>query len=553
MIFVFRYSIIIAAFLIQSVASAQKLDRMKQMNEDKPTLIVAIIVDQMKQEFLFRFSDRYGQDGFRRLVNEGFVFRNAHFNYTPTYTGPGHASIFTGTYPSVHGIIGNEWYDRNTGNSVYCVGDDQTKPVGTTSISGKMSPRNMLASTFTDQMRLGSNFRSKVIGISLKDRGAVLPAGHTANAAYWHDPHLNNWVSSTYYMKELPQWVKDFNARKISDSLISQPWNTLYPIETYNMSSPDDSPYEGLFKGQTRPVFPHDLPEYKALESELIRKTPFGDTYTRMFAQAAVSGEGLGKRKDTDCLIVSFSTPDYVGHMYGTTAVELEDVYLRFDRELGAFLNFLDKEVGKGKYTLFLTSDHGAAHNVSFLQDNKIPTGNIRGSYISDSLRAFIKRYYNDEELLLTASGKNIFLNRKKIESKKIPLNDIQNSCRNFLLTLDGVNSVYISTELYGPTYSTGFSNLYKNGHHAKRGADIVIQYDPAYLSWHSKTGTSHGSPYAYDTHVPLIFYGKNIPSGTSVEFADIINIASTISTMLNIEFPNGNLGKPLDVLFRQD
>jgi len=307
------------------------------------SLVVGIVVDQMRYDYLFRFSEKYSEGGFKRLMRGGFLCRNANFNYVPTHTAPGHASIFTGTSPSVHGIIGNDWFDRNSRKEIYCVGDSTVKPVGTTSISGKMSPRNLYATTFADELRLASNFKSRAFGVSLKDRGSILPVGHTANVAYWHDPYLNNWVTSTYYLKELPKWVSDFNSRKVSDSLLSKPWNTLLPISSYTECGPDNSPYEGLYKGEKSPVFPHDLPSLREAESELIRKTPFGNTFTRLFAESLINEEKLGKGEFCDVLTVSFSSTDYIGHMYGTNAVELEDTYIRLDREIESFLNFLDE------------------------------------------------------------------------------------------------------------------------------------------------------------------------------------------------------------------
>ncbi|HRH66514.1 MAG TPA: alkaline phosphatase family protein [Bacteroidia bacterium] len=512
----------------------------------RPAFVVGIVVDQMRYDYLFRYWNHYGNNGFKRLMNQGFLCKNANFNYVPTYTAPGHACIYTGTTPAVNGIVSNDWYDRETQKSIYCVSDSTEKPVGTTSISGKMSPRQMLSTTLTDELRLATNFRSKVIGISLKDRGAILPAGHTANAAYWHDPYSNNWVSSTYYMQELPAWAIQFNSRNLNDSLLSSPWTTLLPITDYKESTTDDNAYEGLFKGETKPVFPHNLPAIKQQDPELIRRTPFGNTFTRMFAEAAVEGEQMGKRGETDFLALSFSSTDYVGHMYGINAIETEDTYLRLDLEIEKFLNFLDKRFGTGNYLLFLTSDHGAAHNPEFSQDQKIPSGNMKEDRITDTLIAHISRLYGDSELVLSASSHNIYLNRNLIEKKKLNIEEIQNQCARFVLQFNGVSKAATATELSRSTCREGLGKLMQNGFHEQRSADVLIQLQPGWLDWYTKTGTSHGTYYHYDTHVPLIFYGNEIDPGSTARDLNISDIAPTICTLLNIESPSGCTGQPI-------
>ena len=519
--------------------------------DDKPALVIGIVVDQMRYDYLFRFAEKYSAGGFKRLMENGFLCRNANFNYVPTHTAPGHATIFTGTTPSVHGIIGNDWFDRTSQKQIYCVGDSTVKAVGTTSISGKMSPSNLFSTTFSDELRLSTNFRSRVYGVSLKDRGAILPVGHTANAAFWHDPYLNNWVTSTYYLTELPKWATDFNARKVSDSLLAKPWNTLLPIKSYTESGPDDTRYEGLYKGESAPVFPHDLPALRAVESELIRKTPFGNTFTRLFAEALITGEKLGRGPEVDVLTVSFSSTDYIGHMYGTNAIELEDTYLRLDLELEQFLIFLDKNIGTDNYLLFLTADHGAAHNPDYLHDNKIPAEFINDYGISDSIRAFMTRTYSDTDLVLDVSSGAVYFNRLHIEKKKIRVNEVEERCATYIAGLPGVAAALTSEELRNGVAREGHFKFYLNGFNPKRSADILIQYRPGWLSWYNRTGTTHGVAYSYDTHVPLIFFGKGISSGSTPIPVNMTDVAATISTLLNIEFPNGNTGNPIPSLFK--
>jgi predicted AlkP superfamily pyrophosphatase or phosphodiesterase len=513
--------------------------------EKTPALVVGIVVDQMRFDYLYRFQSKYSDGGFRRLLNEGFLFSNANYTYVPTNTAPGHACIYTGATPSVNGIINNEWYDRNQRKTIYCVGDTGVKPVGTTSISGKMSPRNLLTTTVTDELRLATNMESKVIGIALKDRGAILPGGNMANAAYWHDPYSNNWVTSNYYMNALPKWVTDFNTRNLVDTFLSQKWSTLLPVDQYVESSEDDTPYEGLFEGETKPVFPHDLPKLKAVESELIRSTPFGNSLTKEFAIEAVKGEQLGRGRVTDFLAISFSSTDYVGHMYGTNSVELEDTYLRLDRDLESLFKFLDEWTGKN-YVLFLTGDHGAPNNPGYALDHKLKAGNMNNAGMSDSLKEYIRNMFGTDSLILSASSHNIFLDRQYIEEKKLNLSEIQQACASYVTKFKGVAVALTATELSLGVQRSGLYSFIQNGYHSQRSADVMIQLQSGWIDWYKNTGTTHGSAYSYDTHVPLIFTGRGIKPGSSDLPVSICDIAPTLSSLLNIEFPSGNTGVPL-------
>jgi predicted AlkP superfamily pyrophosphatase or phosphodiesterase len=327
----------------------------------------------MRWDFLYRYYDRYEKGGFKRMLNEGFTCENTHIDYAPSVTAVGHATVYTGSVPALHGIAGNDFIIQSTGKNTYCTEDSTVHTVGSASKAGEMSPRNMLTTSVTDELKLATNFRSKVIGIALKDRGAILPAGHTADAAYWFDDATGGWISSTFYMKSLPQWVQDLNAKKLPEQYLKQDWNTLYPIETYVNSSADNNAYEGKFSGTTTPTFPVRTSQMIGKGVGVIRSTPYGNTITLDMAQAAIDHENLGADAITDFLAVSFSSPDYIGHQFGPNSIEVEDTYLRLDRNISDLLAYLDKKVGKGNYTAFLTADHGAAHNPNFLKDKKIP------------------------------------------------------------------------------------------------------------------------------------------------------------------------------------
>ncbi len=537
--------VVLSLFFFANISFAQKSKSLPQ-----PKLVVGIVVDQMRYDYLWKYWTKYSDGGFKRLVNEGFNFKNANFNYVPTYTAPGHACIYTGTTPSYNGIISNEWYDRETRKGIYCVSDSTVKSVGTTSISGKMSPVNLLTSTMTDELRLASNMSSKVIGVALKDRGAILPAGRTANAAYWHDPYTDNWVTSSFYLKELPSWVNEFNSLKMAAALVSKPWTTLLPIETYTESTADDNAYETLFKGEVKPVFPHDLPAIKALDSELIRKTPFGNTFTKEFAVAAIKGEKLGKGEATDFIAISFSSTDYVGHGFGINAIETEDTYLRLDKDLSELFQFLDQWTGND-YVLFLTADHGAVHNPEYAKDQGLEAGGFEQSVVTDSLKKYLAQTFGSANILLNASASSIYLNREYIDSANLNLSLIQQKCVDFVLRFKGVSAALTATELSKGLVRTGVYRFMQNGFNQKRSPDVMIQLNPGWIDWYSKTGTTHGAAYSYDTHVPVIFFGKRIPVGNTAEPVFVTDIAPTICTYLNIEFPNGNSGRPLNDLLK--
>ncbi|MGM5470499.1 alkaline phosphatase PafA [Flavobacteriaceae bacterium LMO-SS05] len=518
--------------------------------ESKPKLVVGIVVDQMRYDYLTRFYSKYGNGGFKRMMNEGFNCKNNHFNYIPTYTGPGHTSIFTGTTPKYHGIISNNWYDKEIKASVYCAQDDSVQSVGTKDISGQMSPHRMKTTTFGDENRLFTQMRGKTIGISIKDRGAILPAGHTANAAYWlQGKDEGHWISSTYYMDKLPKWVNDFNALEVAKSYLKV-WNTLYDINTYSESGTDLNSFEGGFVGKKTATFPYDLAALKDQNGgyDILKATPYGNSLTVDFAIAAIDGEQLGQDHITDVLTVSFSCTDYVGHNFGVNSKEVEDTYLRLDLDLERLFKALDKRVGRGEYTVFLSSDHGAIDVPSYLQSVKIPSGYLNNTQMKQDIMTFMDTTYKATDLIENISNSQIFLNRVKIKAMNLDLDDVQEALVNELITYDHVNKVYSAHTMNTTSFTTGIEELLQKGFDQKRSGDVIIVSDPGFISY-GKTGSTHGSAFNYDTHVPLLFFGKGIKHGHTVQKTEITDIAPTISALLGISFPNGAIGRPLEFI----
>lgn len=513
--------------------------------QDRPKLVVGIVVDQMKMDYLYRFSNDFSENGFKRLMNDGYVFQNTHYNYVPTYTGPGHASIYTGTTPSVHGIVGNEWFSRKLGKDVYCTDDASVKTVGDgTKEEGEMSPKNLQATTITDELRLSTNFQGKVIGMSLKDRGAILPAGHFANWAFWYSK-TGAFISSSFYGETLPNWVTEFNNEKHYMEYINKGWDLLKPASTYNESLSDDNPYEGKLYKSEKPVFPYNLKEmYEKNDAGVIRSTPFGNDLLEEFAKKAIKNEGLGKDNNTDFLTVSFSSTDYVGHILGPRSMELQDTYLRLDLTIADFLNYLDKTVGKGNYLVFLTADHAGAENAQFLKDHKYNVTNVEPKEIAKSLKQFSQDTYGDN-LVLNYSNSNLFFNKEIIKNKNLDLSKVKQSFKVFLMTQEQVKRVYSEEEILGATGNDFYLNFIAKGYDPSQDGDLVILDKPAYIEY-GPTGTSHGTSYSYDTHVPLIFYGWKIPKGESHDRKEITEVAPTIAQKIKITFPNGSECKVL-------
>src|SRR6478752_1715296 len=387
------------------------LSAAKEKPLERPKLVVGIVVDQMRYDFLYRYWDKYSDKGFKRLLREGFSFENNQYNYVPTYTGPGHASVYTGTTPATHGIVGNDWYSCETGLSMYCTSDQTASTIGSGSVAGQMSPNNLIATTITDELRLATNMGSKVIGVCLKDRGSILPAGHMPNAAYWYDGSTGGWITSTYYADKLPDWVTAFNNRKTAGKYLSQPWNTLRPITEYAQSTPDDNEFENPFKGEERPVFPHDLPKLRGTSFDILRSTPFGNSFTKDFAIETIKQEKMGQGNFTDFLALSFSSTDYVGHQFGPNSVEIEDTYLRLDQDLAELLEFLDKQFGKKNVLVFLTADHGAAHVPSFLKSRKLPAGSNSPALLRDSLEKNLQKEFGPGTWISAYVNQQVYLN----------------------------------------------------------------------------------------------------------------------------------------------
>lgn len=526
-----------------------------QTNTPKPKLVVGIVVDQMRWDYLYRYQDRYTANGFNRLLNEGFSNENTYIPYLPTYTAIGHSTIYTGSVPAIHGMAGNDFIVQATGESMYCTQDDSVQTVGGTGKVGQMSPKNLLTSTVTDQLKLATNFRSKVYGVSIKDRGGILPAGHFADAAFWFDGDTGNWVTSTFYMNQLPGWLSKLNDKKLTDSYLKE-WKTLYPINTYKQSIEDKNGYEQTYKGQEHSVFPYNLAKLKKENGlGLIRSTPFGNTLTKDIALAILENEKLGQNEAgiTDFLAVSFSSTDYVGHQFAPNSIEMEDTYLRLDGDIAEMLTKLDQTIGKGNYLVFLTADHGGAHNPKFFQDKKGNAGYFNSSQTKKDLNEVLQAKFGEKELVRSLTNYQVHLNYTAIKDQKLNELDIRQKVVDFMRTVEGVSFVADMDKIGETAIPSLIKERMINGFNRKRSGIIQYILEPQWYSGKKDGGgTTHGTWGSYDSHIPFVLMGWGIKHGKNYNPVHMTDIAPTLTALLQIEEPNGNIGKPVPEVINQ-
>jgi predicted AlkP superfamily pyrophosphatase or phosphodiesterase len=521
----------------------------KSVTPDKaPKLVVGIVIDQMRWDYLTRFAPIFkATGGFKRMMQEGFSCDNTQIGYTPSVTACGHTSIYTGSVPAIHGITGNAWWDGQLKRSVYCSEDKSVDGIGVNGSSdGQMSPKNMLTTTICDELRLATNFKSKVIGIAIKDRGAILPAGHSANAAYWFDSKSGKFITSSYYMKQLPEWVNNFNNRKMPDSLLALGWTKKLADEIYlQYATADEKSYEGTPFGKEQTKMPYDLTRTEKEGYGKVPSTPHGNTITLEMAKAAVLSEEMGKDEVTDFLAVSFSSPDYIGHSFGPNSWETVDGYVRLDEELGRLFDFLDAKVGKGKYTAFLSADHAVANIPGFMKENKLPGGTINEKEVLSTLNNGIKENFGVDRVVLSLYNYQVHLDRDKIDSLKADKAGICKWIIQHLRKNEAVSNAFPTAEILTSPMPQVLREKLANGFYYNRSGDIQIVLKPGYIDG-GATGTTHGLWYPYDAHIPLLWYGYGINKGNLNKEVYMHDIAATLAALLHIQMPSGNIGKPI-------
>ncbi|MGE0077028.1 MAG: alkaline phosphatase family protein [Bacteroidales bacterium] len=515
---------------------------------EKPKLIVEIVVSQMRFDYISRYWDKFSDNGFKLLANEGAYCKNARFNYLLTQPYPGIATISTGTNPSVHGIISDKWFSRVNGEEIYATADEKTETLGGSFFSGKFSAKNLVTSTIGDEIVL-NNPNSKVIGISLDPASAILLSGHNATGVYWYDKEKGNFVTSNYFAETLPVWVDTFNNKGFSKLYSEREWKALNPIQSYEEA--DTAKVKSVETKQRL------IDKLKSLVDGIIGKqqpttnfgklteTPYGNLLIKDMAIAAIIGENLGTDDNTDLLCLTFSANRNIGQKYGPHSIEMEDTYLRLDKEIAHFMDFLSMNIGKENVLVILTSDQGISSSPDYLEKSKIPGGYFDPKKAMILLGSYLNAIYGQGAWVTAYHEKQIYLNRRLIEDSNIKLADIQQKVADFMLEFSGVANSTTAHILQSANFANGIMIKFQNSFNQRRSGDVIINLEPG---WVERNGSisSGNSAYDYDTHVPLIWYGWKVKRKSILTPINMYDIAPSLSTLLGITWPNGSMGIPI-------
>jgi predicted AlkP superfamily pyrophosphatase or phosphodiesterase len=541
-----------ALFCFCLIIANSQAQKTTQPSNPKPKLVVGIVVDQMRWDYVNRFSPFFKtKQGFLHFINEGATCNNTLIPYVPTVTACGHTCAYTGSVPALHGIAGNNWYDNIKQRTVYCVEDNSVQTVGSTNNSaGQMSPVNVWTSTLGDEIKLAHNFKSKVYGISIKDRGAIIPAGHSADGAFWYDSKTGNFISSTYYSKTLPSWVTEYNALHRPDSLYSKNWNLSLPANIYQENCDnDENAYESTPFGKEAKHMPYSLKEFIGKDYGKIATTPYGNNLVIELAKQALIKEKMGADDVTDLLAISFSSPDYIGHSFGPDSWETLDGYVKLDEILADFFSFLDKQVGKDNYTVFLTADHAVANIPAFAKKHNIPGDNYDDGNLKNDIISCLNANNLNPKLISAVSEYNIYFNHPLMDSLQMGQDKLTAIITNFLEKKSTVLQVVESRKAALAALPQNLRERIVNGYTPQRSGDLMLVTKSGVVDGFP-TGTSHGVLYNYDAHIPFLLVGNGIKHIAFNGPTFMTDIAPTISTLLGVQMPSGSIGKPvLEVL----
>lgn len=560
------------SLVIVSLGNLAQAQRPANRAAARPKLVLLIVVDQFRYDYLERYSDLFVANGLKRLMAQGASWVDANYDHMPTYTAPGHATLMTGAYPAETGIVANEWPDRESGKKVSSVSDDMAKLFSGGATEQASSPRRLMASTLGDEMRLATNDRAKVIGVSLKDRSAILPSGRHANAAYWFSAQSGNMVSSNYYFQQLPKWVDDFNATHPADQYFGKIWDRVKPEAEYlKRVGVDSPPWEDIGKvvGDTN-AFPHKITGGAAAAGKdfyaALEYSPFSNELLLSFAKLAITNEHLGEDDITDVLTVSFSGNDYVGHRYGPYSQEAMDMTLRVDREIGALLDFVDSRVGLGNAVVVFSADHGMAPIPEHATALGLSGGRVSSTDALQKIRGAISARYNasgktpdptaDYVLKYDDAGKakdglinaNLYFNTAALNRDGVSLDEIERVAANALMTVPGIARCFTREQLLrgSLSFTDPIERRVLHGFYPQRSGDLIAVTDPfKYFVEYTITAT-HGSPYSYDTHVPLIIMGGSFKHGRYYQAAAPTDIAPTVAAVLGVQPPSNSVGRIL-------
>jgi hypothetical protein len=523
---------------------------------EKPRLVIGIVVEQLRYDHIEKFIDRLGENGIRRLINEGTYFKNAHFEHMLTQSAPGHATIATGAEPAYHGIPSESWYVPLRNELIYCTKDAQVYPVGGSFEAGLHSPVNLEATTFSDELKMATNRKSRVFSIGAKESSAILTGGHAADGVFWFDNTTGTWMSSTYYTASLPAWVRNFNATNYADSYLNSTWNLFKPVAMYADCLSDINEFETGFGSANS--FPYDLRRIRSREANgarnnfsLLRETPFINSMTTSLAIQLLYNEQLGRGDVTDYLSICYSATDNIGHRFGPSSVEMGDAIFRLDDEIAQLLTYINDNIGKSNVLVFFTSSHGISEIPAVLESYRLPSGYFRPTQAVQLLRSYMNVLYGEADWVKGYSDRQVFLNRSLIEDRRLSLDDVQKKVARFLIPFSGVAAAYPYSAFEANDFGGGNMRRIMNNFNPQRSGDVIITLSPGWVEREDDYVTNHNSPYECDSHVPLVWYGWAINRATVLRKVNMTDIAATLSVLCKVPFPNACTGEPMTELFR--
>lgn len=530
-----------------SILSGQKIP------PSKPKLIVGITISGMRYDYLSVYWDKFGEEGFKKMATTGANFKNARYGYLITDPSSGYASISTGSMPSSHGVVADYWYNRIGNEIVYAIDDKEQSTIEGTFGRGPFSPKSLNSRTLADELMVKSRFRSRSIGVSMDPKAAVLMAGHTATGAYWLDPENATWITSSYYADSLPAWVGDFNQKNYRDIYLERSWETLLPIAEYNESMLDNNEYETGFGGQI--TFPYDLNRLSTINSQerdysLLMSTPWGNTFTKDMAIAAIVNEELGKRDVTDMIHIGFNATNHLANYFTTWSVEMEDAFLRLDEDLAHLIEFLDSEVGLENVLIYLTAENALSVDPRYLADYRIPAGFFNYRTSISLLRSYLNAVYGQGEWVTFYHAHQIYLNHQLIEDSDLSLEEVQNRVSRFMVQMGGVSNAVQSHVLQENSFNSGVLQRIQNSYYQKRSGDVIINLTPGWVE-HSNLVENTFSEFRYTSHVPLIFYGWKVKRTTVATRVSPSDIATTIASFMEISMPENVTGVVIDEIVK--
>ena len=537
--FLFRWSTALFLLLVFSGS----LKARKPLNE-RPKLVVRIVIEQMRYEMLLRYWDKFQEEtGFKKLVSRGTLCKNTQLDYALTDRAPGFATLTTGANPSTHGIIADYWYNRLSDETIYCIEDKQTSAIGSVDQRHGFSPRHLLNGTLGDEMKM-LNPRSKVFSLSLHPISAILGAGNISDGAFWFEDKTGNWMTSSYYRDSLPEWIHEFNNKGLQDTYMNRQWEKLMPDTNYTSSLPDENDTEEGFLLIYKNHFPYNLSllKSKSRTYKYLKYTPFGNTYTKDFVHSLIINESLGQDRHTDMLTVSFAGSAYVNEIFGVRSMEMEDLFLRLDKQLGHLVGFLEDQVGKDNFILVLTSDRGSSDPYEYRDQQNMPARKFKPKHGLSLMKSYLNIVYNQEQWIKSYTKRQLYLDHGLVDQHRISLADMQETVSNFMVKKSGITYAVKASTLQESDFSDGLYEKLQHSYHPTRSGDIFLGLEAGSI----EQSVSSGSAYNYDNHIPLIWYGSGIGKGEIQTKVHMRDIAPTISMLIDIPLPEASEGQPI-------